>query len=178
MSNHNDKNTLNSGEAREGNPELSNVPSYCLYNKTKKDQTGNPSKYPQGYFKDKSCRKCNTMFKPKSPSELYCSDLCKDIGLQDRYLLRTYGIDSSEYERMYKEQQGLCKICRNEGFVMDKSRHRVKLVVDHCHSSGAVRGLLCHNCNRALGLLQDDIDSLNRAVEYIESATTISKEST
>lgn len=178
MSNHNDKNTLNSGEALRGNPELSEIPSYSMSNKPKSEQTGNPSKYPQGYFKAKNCRNCDTIFKPIAPSELYCSDRCKDIGLKDRYLLRNYGIDTKEYDRMYKEQQGLCGICNTEGFVMDKSKHKLKLVVDHCHSSGAVRGLLCHNCNRALGLLQDDIGNLNRAIGYLESATTISKEST
>jgi hypothetical protein len=61
---------------------------------------------------------------------------------------------------------------------MDKERHKLKLVVDHCHSSGEVRGLLCHNCNRALGLLKDSVDSLMRAARYLEGATTISKGST
>lgn len=74
--------------------------------------------------------------------------------------------------KMSEEQGGLCAICRTEGFVMSKS-HEAKLMVDHCHRTGEVRGLLCHNCNRALGLLQESIDNTKRALEYLERATTI-----
>ena len=51
--------------------------------------------------------------------------------------------------------------------------HKSKLVVDHCHATGKVRGLLCHNCNRALGLLKDKISVLKNAIQYLEGATTI-----
>jgi len=50
---------------------------------------------------------------------------------------------------------------------MDEKRHSMKLVVDHCHEGGQVRGLLCHNCNRALGLLKDDVDTLQKAIDYL-----------
>ena len=70
---------------------------------------------------------------------------------------------------MLSAQNELCAICNGEGFLMDPS-HKVKLVVDHCHTSGKVRGLLCHNCNRALGLLQDDIGSIQRALKYLEKS--------
>lgn len=50
------------------------------WNKPKKEQTANPSKYPQGYFKPKRCKKCHKEFIPKAPSELYCSDECKNYG--------------------------------------------------------------------------------------------------
>jgi hypothetical protein len=56
--------------------------------------------------------------------------------------------------------------------------HKVKIVVDHCHTTGAIRGLLCHNCNRALGLLKDDINVIKNAINYLESATTIPSGST
>lgn len=46
-------------------------------NKTKAEQTADPSKYPQGYFKPKPCKCCKKVFTPKAPSELYCSDTCK-----------------------------------------------------------------------------------------------------
>ena len=52
------------------------------------------------------------------------------------------------------------------------------LVVDHDHETGKVRGLVCHNCNRALGLLHDDVDNLRRAISYLERVTTIPKGST
>lgn len=52
-------------------------------NKTKAEQTADPSKYPQGYFKPKPCRCCKKVFTPKAPSELYCSDTCKDKGYNE-----------------------------------------------------------------------------------------------
>ncbi len=51
--------------------------------------------------------------------------------------------------------------------------HEAKLMVDHDHTTGEVRGLLCHNCNRAIGLLREDPERLRRAIEYLEGATTI-----
>ena len=180
MSNHNDKNELNSGELLPSNVGDNPEPSdsiYLIRNKDKAEQTAHPTKYPQGYFKDKGCRKCTTLFKPSSPSELYCSDACKDIGVVDAYLMRSYGINTTDYNNMLTKQNGLCALCKTEGFTMAK-HHKVKLVVDHCHKTGVVRGLLCHNCNRALGLLQDNPEVIRRCADWVEGATTISKEST
>jgi len=140
---------------------------YKLGNRDKKYQTATPDKYPQGYFKDKKCRECGTVFSPIAPSEHYCSDGCKDIGAANAYLKRNYGIILSDYNRMFEEQNGLCKICLKKGFKL-KPTQKVLLVVDHCHKTGAVRGLLCHNCNRALGLLKDNVDTLNRCIDYLQ----------
>jgi hypothetical protein len=93
---------------------------------------------------------------------------------QDRYYRRCYGIDADEWEYMFAKQNGVCFICETEGFVM-KEEHKAKLMVDHCHVTGKVRGLLCHNCNRALGLLKDSIKAFQRALDYLEGATTISQ---
>lgn len=137
-------------------------------NPTKAMQTARPDKYPQGSFKAKACRCCKTEFQPSAPSELYCSDLCKDKGNTNAYLKRVYGITYRQYHAMLAEQSGLCKICNGPGFLM-KDCHKLLLVVDHCHKGGQVRGLLCHNCNRALGLLKDDPAIINRAAEYINN---------
>jgi hypothetical protein len=115
---------------------------------------------------EKGCRRCATSFRPASPSQLYCSDACAADGKTSAYLKRTYGITIEDYEAMYAEQEGTCAICSGEGFVMKQS-HNMKLVVDHCHETGRVRGLLCHNCNRALGLLKDSTDSLRAAINYL-----------
>lgn len=48
----------------------------------------------------------------------------------------------------------------------------MKLVVDHCHDTGKIRGLLCHNCNRALGLLKDSVHTLESAIDYLEKTGT------
>lgn len=182
MSNHNDKNRLNSGKIltdnAEDNPELSHkIYRIAGRNKEKKLQTSTPDKYPQGYFKDKKCKWCKTLFSPKAPSEMYCSDNCKDIGITNAYLVRIYNITIRDYTRMLEEQKGVCKICGKEGFTMAK-HHVLKLVVDHCHTTNIVRGLLCHNCNRGLGLFKDDLETLNNAINYVKSATTIPNGST
>ena len=138
-------------------------------------------KHPNGRFHKKPCRVCSEEFQPEAPSNLYCSQRCKDRGYDHAYLMRTYGISLAEYESMFKAQKGKCKLCKSSGFKM-RGHHRKMLVTDHCHSGGQVRGLLCHNCNRALGLFKDNIETLKEAISYLqahgEGATTIPKGST
>lgn len=141
---------------------------YRCRNKRQAEQTATPDKYPQGYFKSKSCRKCGELFTPKAPSHLYCSQECADEALNDAYLRRNYGLELKDYRRMRDEQQGRCAICGGEGFLMGK-KHKMKLVVDHDHKTGAVRGLLCHNCNRALGLFHDDVNVFTNAIQYLKA---------
>ena len=150
---------------------------YLQRNKPQSEATANPTKYPQGFFNNKRCKYCRKDFSPIAPSHMYCSQECANIGIQDAYLKRNYNIDSIEYYKMHKEQNGLCKLCNKEGFTMAK-HHKLKLVVDHDHATGKVRGLLCHNCNRALGLFKENIPSLIKAIKYLESATTIPNGST
>ena len=146
-------------------------------NKRKEQQTSSPEKYPQGFFKCKKCKNCKNLFTPKAPSELYCSDNCKDYGLTEAYYKRVYKITIQEYLDMAEAQNFLCQICKKENFAMRES-HSGCLVVDHEHKTNKVRGLLCHNCNRAIGLLQDNTDYLKNAITYLESVTTIPKGST
>src|SRR5690606_91078 len=120
-------------------------------------------------------RWCKKGFKPQAPSHLYCSDICKDLSRTDQYYLKTYGVPLSWVENTLKAQDNLCAICRKEGFKMHEGVF-MSLNLDHCHTSGTPRGLLCHNCNRALGLMQDDIEILKNAIKYLEGATTIRKE--
>jgi len=139
------------------------------------NMTADPSKYPQGIFKDKQCRWCNKEFKPRGPSHLYCSDSCKNESRTDQYYQIKYGISLKNVKELLHNQKGLCAICQKEGFKMHEGVF-MNLNLDHCHESGNVRGLLCHNCNRALGLFKDDINIMKRAIDYLEGATTIRKE--
>ena len=145
---------------------------YKRHNPTSENFTASPDKYPQKVFKDKPCKMCGSVFSPLAPSHLHCSDACSTRSQSSRYLERNYGITIDEYERMLEDQEHKCAICREEGFVMAE-HHSMKLVVDHCHTKGDVRGLLCHNCNRALGLLKDNKQALKAAIVYLEGATTI-----
>lgn len=74
--------------------------------------------------------------------------------------LKKYGLTMEQYEAMAASQQGICAIC-------NKPPKRI-LFIDHCHTRGKVRGLLCSSCNTALGLFFDDVDSLERAKEYLQ----------
>ena len=82
-----------------------------------------------------------------------------DKVLNKRYQER-YGITYSEYKARSAIQAFKCKICG----VGEK-----KLVVDHNHKTLEVRGLLCHSCNCALGLLKDDVEVMKKAIQYLES---------
>lgn len=90
-------------------------------------------------------------------------NISKEDKKLDRELQRNFGISLSEYLRILDEQNGVCFICLG----VDKDK---RLAVDHDHSNGKVRGLLCHKCNWGLGLFRDNINSLNRAVEYLNQS--------
>lgn len=85
---------------------------------------------------------------------------CKVVYIREK----TLGITDQEYWDFYNRQNGRCGICRRR---MYSKRHK-RLAVDHCHASGRIRGLLCHNCNTALGLLRDDPEVIMRAAEWIK----------
>ena len=82
---------------------------------------------------------------------------------RDRKLQRTYGISTEIYEHMLKEQGYKCKICPST----DPKHNSGKFVVDHCHTNGQVRGLLCGECNLMLGKAHDNIDTLQNAITYL-----------
>lgn len=72
-----------------------------------------------------------------------------------------YGLTLDELQEMLERQEGCCAIC---GVTFDDERVPN---VDHCHDTGEVRGLLCHHCNTGIGLLGDDPDRLEEAVQYL-----------
>jgi hypothetical protein len=82
------------------------------------------------------------------------------------YLKYKYGITESQYDDMFNAQSGKCSICGSTE-TKDKKRHR--LMVDHDHATGAVRGLLCSSCNKALGLFSDSIETMYSAIKYLKN---------
>lgn len=136
-------------------------------NRSSENFTAEASKYPQGRFNDKPCRECGGVFSPIAPSHLYCSDDCACLGHDRAKMQKNYGITLEEYAELVEKHAGACAICGGEGFELVKGQKNL-LVIDHCHSTGKVRGLLCHNCNRGLGLFQDSVDNLRRAADYVE----------
>lgn len=74
-----------------------------------------------------------------------------------------YGITLEDYHAMLKAQNGLCKICLRQAH---EGTHG-KLYVDHCHSTGRIRGLLCNRCNIGVGNFSDCTETLERALAYL-----------
>lgn len=73
-------------------------------------------------------------------------------------LKKRYKLAIGEWERRYRDQRGLCAICLERA-----AKH-----TDHSHYTGAVRGLLCLNCNIGLGGFRDNLNFLARAIEYVK----------
>ena len=111
---------------------------------------------------------CQELFSPLTPSNTLCSDACRSISSTRGYLLRNYNISLEEWLTLIEQQQNRCKICSTEG---TKPEGGTSLVVDHCHTTGRVRGLLCNNCNTALGLFQDDGSVLESALGYLKRSS-------
>lgn len=88
---------------------------------------------------------------------------------KERQIKHQYGMSLQEYENLHLKQNGVCAICNKPESILspDGSTPR-NLAVDHCHTTGKVRGLLCQSCNTALGKFNDSISLLNKAALYIE----------
>jgi hypothetical protein len=106
-------------------------------------------------FKEKGiCPSCEK--EPAAPNRTCCTKCLEDKKLSAKF--GSAGPYRQLYADMFERQQGLCGICR-----MPMSRP----MLDHCHKTMIVRGLLCSNCNVALGKFKDDPKLLTRAIQYI-----------
>lgn len=76
-------------------------------------------------------------------------------------LKRQYNLTEEDYNKMFKDQNGRCKVCKNPS---DKT-----LNVDHCHTTGKIRGLLCWNCNMGIGYFKDNTEYLTNAINYLKN---------
>lgn len=115
----------------------------------------------------RNCKKCEGEYSrewvKRNPDKAYNS-----------HLLRAFGISLDEYNVILERQDGMCAIC---GELPDGPRNqrkggrnvfKARLVVDHDHATGKVRGLLCNNCNAAIGLLKDDQAMVGSALAYLD----------
>lgn len=84
-------------------------------------------------------------------------------------LIKTFGINLEEYNEMLISQNNGCAICGEAPPTEEKTERKfAHLPVDHCHTTGKVRGLLCHRCNRGIGFLGDSIPYLKNAILYLQ----------
>jgi hypothetical protein len=74
-----------------------------------------------------------------------------------------YGLTPEAYEALLAKAGHACEICRRK----PDGTHGRRLVIDHCHASGVVRGILCDRCNSGLGSFRDDTNALEQAAAYL-----------
>lgn len=129
----------------------------------------------------RKCLHCGKIFetlvsKVKSHGEYFCSRDCyfgykKENSMDDSlrkerdalYQKKTkYGLTEEEYNSLFIKQQNRCAICGSE------FNEKHDGCVDHSHVTNKVRGLLCTKCNTLLGMANDDINILKKAIHYLE----------
>lgn len=100
--------------------------------------------------------KANPEARRKALKKYYAANVEK---LHRRKLKYRYGLTNEQYDEMLLVQNGVCAIC-------GQTDKRKRLAVDHCHDTGRIRGLLCSQCNVAIGALHNQ-DLLDNAAEYL-----------
>lgn len=76
-----------------------------------------------------------------------------------------YGLSEQEYNGLIEKQKNKCAVCGTSDVKMN---HCKRLVIDHCHKTGKVRGLLCNHCNTALAAVNDNVDTLKKLIKYVK----------
>ena len=115
-----------------------------------------------------TCAKCKD--RPAKPGRSYCTQCAREYGrkynnqlhIRDKNYNKLYGISAADYDNLLVKQNYACALC-----LTPQIQLLIKLSVDHRHSDGKVRGLLCHPCNTFLGLIQDDVERLKRMIGYL-----------
>lgn len=82
---------------------------------------------------------------------------------------KQYGMTREQVTELIEQQNNRCAICQKHP--SERLAGGARLRVDHCHTTGKIRGLLCHSCNAALGLFKDDPSLLLKAALYLETAS-------
>lgn len=115
-----------------------------------------------------TCKVCTNTRQENSRRERYSKDPAFKIARkqsQQRNRAKKLGISAEELRYMLQRANGVCEICGNPPSMTGTSGQ--SLHIDHCHSSGRVRGMLCARCNLTLGKVEDSIDILTKMKEYL-----------
>jgi len=86
-------------------------------------------------------------------------------------LKRLYNLNWERYLEMFAEQQGGCKICKTPLSLYPKQNEHEVAHVDHCHTTGIIRGLLCKTCNSGLGNFKESALLCKLAAQYLEETS-------
>jgi len=84
------------------------------------------------------------------------------------HIERKYNISWEEYQEMLSKTNGVCPLCLNEFILTEGQGCRKNMpVLDHCHKTGVNRGIICQSCNLTIGKVNEDVETLQRMVEYL-----------
>ncbi|MCX6998918.1 MAG: endonuclease VII domain-containing protein [Candidatus Sumerlaeota bacterium] len=131
--------------------------------------------------------------KQKSPGETFICPECGETKKQSerskgyriclpcirKRVMRTimknkYGISEAEYEKQLAKQRGKCAICGKEFDFKNKNIDTIH--IDHCHTTGRLRGLLCGECNKGIGFFHDSPELLLAAINYLKNHENFKKQ--
>lgn len=108
---------------------------------------------PKGHYEKfigtNNCVECDRIIREKRKQEKKWKRIYKE-----------YGVTEKQFYEIKKMQKSKCKIC-------ERKLHANNTHIDHCHSTGKVRGLLCNRCNQAIGLLGESENALDKAAQYL-----------
>ena len=128
---------------------------------TKRKSTASGLEYPYAYARCKKCR----VLKQKN---WRCNQDPDWWRKKNRW--HRFGLTKEDYWNMHKKQNGVCAIClKPETCISHNSKTGTvnDLSVDHCHETKKIRQLLCNKCNRGLGFFNDDIKTMEYAIDYL-----------
>lgn len=111
--------------------------------------------------KERICSRCGSRFAGS------WAERCRPCSQANTKTVAQYGITIDAYDKLLAEQGGVCAICREVEDIKGRNGAVRSLSVDHCHETGAVRGLLCGRCNTGLGYFRDSPTVLSAACSYL-----------
>lgn len=118
--------------------------------------------------KSKICKTCKTAFAPTTNIMYECfSCVPKNLRKFNARLRCNYGLGYVDYMKMLRFQKHSCKICGITIIPRTTGNKKDSAVIDHCHTTGKVRGILCRRCNIGLGHFDDDCSKLEAAIDYL-----------
>lgn len=132
---------------------------YCTKCRTSKQKTE--------FWKNKSTKDglqahCKPCWYKQTKSKLEGPERDRYLRMRrNNHLQKKYGITADQYDEMLKAQGSTCAICH-------KDKDRISFSVDHDHDTGRIRGILCENCNRGIGMFKHDVQLLELAINYLQ----------
>lgn len=115
----------------------------------------------------KSCQERNREYMRRKRAGLPPEEKTRQWHSKRHYYLKyKFGITEEQYETMLSKQNHCCAICKSSN---SGDKRSSRLSIDHCHKTGAIRGLLCSSCNKAIGLMKDSPEIFSAAIGYLNS---------